>query len=384
MVRPITAWLGNAHAFRLLLGLHLLLLAMLFAKHGIADDKEALKYLGAAKDMLQCDTDDLLVRYRLYSGYVFFLMPFAAVGMPELAVLMQVFLGLLAARAIERMVIHSGSEAWVGRTAAALYLLSYPVQQWVLSFYSEGLFIPLTVLFMERAFRDRLWSPSLVLLACMVLITRPTGALFVAPVLLLRCGAGPLRWVAIIGLALIMLFAPVLPRDQLQGMVQQHVVLGFPERPDATLSPSVRSLADIQATVLADRGPVGWTCLVGRRIGSLFNPTRPWFSIAHNALVAPLIALYPLALWGLWRDKRDTHKTLATVLALNILLVGLTYDEWGGRFLAPLLPVVILLAAAAMAPKRHIPSGLHSPSASKLKLDHHEDDCSKRRARTKP
>jgi hypothetical protein len=33
--------------------------------------------------MLQCDTDDLLVRYRLYSGYVFFLMPFAAVGMPK-------------------------------------------------------------------------------------------------------------------------------------------------------------------------------------------------------------------------------------------------------------------------------------------------------------
>ena len=83
MVRPITAWLGNAHAFRLLLGLHLLLLAMLFAKHGRADDKEALNYLGAAKDMLQWYTEELLVRYRLYSGHVFFLMPFAAVGMPK-------------------------------------------------------------------------------------------------------------------------------------------------------------------------------------------------------------------------------------------------------------------------------------------------------------
>jgi hypothetical protein len=330
---------------------HALFLLALLAHQGVATDKEALKYLGAAHDTLHGDAHDLLARYRLYSGYVLFLLPFVAVGLPHLAVLAQAVLGLLAARALERMVRQAGGAAVAARGAMALYLLAYPVQQWTLTLYSEGLFIPLTVLFAERALRDTGWSPSLVLLALLVIITRPTGAFVALPLLLLRDGSAPQRWVALAATVLLMFLAPILPRDQLEGMAQQHVVLGFPERPDAVVDPDVRSLAGVQAAALADRGLAHWVCLVGRRIGSLYNPTRPWFSPLHNALVAPLFALYPLALVGIWRRRQAVNRCLAVVLALNTLLVGLTYDEWGGRFLAPLIPWLLVLAASAFTPK---------------------------------
>ena len=32
-------------------------------------------------------------------------------------------------------------------------------------------------------------------------------------------------------------------------------------------------------------------------------------------------------------------------LLVNTLLVGLTHDEWSGRFLVPLWPIIVIMAA---------------------------------------
>ena len=39
---------------------------------------------------------------------------------------------------------------------------------------------------------------------------------------------------------------------------------------------------------------------------------------------------------------------LLAVVLLNVVLIGLTYDEWNGRFLVPLWPLIIVFAASGL------------------------------------
>ncbi|MDX9750667.1 MAG: hypothetical protein RBT71_06265 [Flavobacteriales bacterium] len=348
-------WTAHPSLAWCLVALHLVFMGVLYHVQGVQADKEALKYLGAAADLLRGDASGLLGRYALYAGYILFLVPFVAVGMPLLAVGVQMLLGVAAAFALRRMVLRAGVPASVANGAMAVLLFAHPVQQWSLSLYSEGLFIPLVVLFMEQALHPRPQGWRLVLLGACVALVRPTGLLFVVPAVVLP-GHGffgwlPVRlrwWLAAAPMAGL-LFAPALPPDQLAGIVQQHVVLGFPQRPDAAYDPAVRTLAQVQAEAIRVDGAAHWAWTLVRRAVALFNPMRPWFSHTHNLMVAPLLLLYPVALRGLWRTRGSAMgRTCLAVLAWNAMLVALTYAEWGGRFLAPLLPVVVLCAALGM------------------------------------
>jgi len=63
----------------------------------------------------------------------------------------------------------------------------------------------------------------------------------------------------------------------------------------------------------------------------------------------PFYLLFVLAAVGWWRWKADTLAGLfLTVVLLNVVLIGLTYDEWNGRFLVPLWPLIIAFAATGM------------------------------------
>lgn len=335
-----------------IIALHLLFLALLAGQQGVLDDKEALKYIGAAQDLLNGDGTDLLGRYRAYGGYILFLVPFVAVGLPTLAVGAQIAMGIAAAMALDRLVVRYSGSRVAGRMAMAVYLLAHPIQQWTLSLYSEGLFVPLVVVFLERALRPGAARAPLALLALLTVFTRPTGILFVAPALLLS-RSGPcarampgVRWTATAALVPAMLFLPALNREQLAVVAGSHVICGMPEHgPDAALFAG-RTLAEAQAFVVDRHEAAYWASLGLRRLASLFNPQRTYHSGMHNLLSALVLLLYPLALIGARHVRRsDALAVLSAALVLNALLIALTYDEWNGRFLAPLLPAIIFFAA---------------------------------------
>jgi len=332
---------------------HLAFLFLLYRQHGMHGDKEALKYLGAAADLLHGDPGPTLHRYALYAGYILFLTPFVAVGLPELAVVAQITLGITAAFALRRLTLRFGGSQVAANAAMAVYLLAYPIQEWTLSLYSEGLFVPLIVLFLEQASRQEYRPWRVGLLAVALLITRPTGILFVAPALLLlpllpfhRLHAA-WRWAAVSALLPAMLVAPVMNREQLAVVAGSHVVCGFPEHPEDADRFTGRTLAEAQAFVVRHHGAGYWAGLALRRAASLLHPRRDHFSPLHNGIAAGVVLLHPIAVLGLWRQRRlPIAHAIAACLLLNIVLVALTYDEWGGRFLAPLLPLVIVAAAA--------------------------------------
>jgi len=68
MPLPFPAALGSSRARWVIVGLHLLFLLGIFLHQGIHSDKEALKYLGCAQDVLHGDFTDLLGNYLKYGA----------------------------------------------------------------------------------------------------------------------------------------------------------------------------------------------------------------------------------------------------------------------------------------------------------------------------
>ncbi len=173
------------------LAAYMLLLVALFLTEGVHTDKEALKYIGCAEQVLRGDLHDLFGNYLPYGTYVLFLLPFVALGLPALAVPGQIVLSVVAATALGRLTERLSGNAVAGRLATALFLIAIPIQTWALALYTESLFTSLVVLLLEQVLareRPGRWALPFALL---VLFGRPVGLLFVGPLLVWGVGR---RW----------------------------------------------------------------------------------------------------------------------------------------------------------------------------------------------
>ncbi len=335
---------------------HALLLFGIWSLQGILTDKEALKYIGCAQDVLQGELGgDLLQRYRLYATYILFLVPFVAIGIPTLAVALQIGLGICAAFTLRRCVLRLHGTSVQADLVFALFLLAYPIQIWTLALYSESFFVSLSILFLGEALRTDRTLHLLLILAMLLTFARPVGVLFVAPVLVWRVmeNNGKVRifwiWATSAVMLLPILLLPVHGLDQLRIVVEAHAIGGFPKYPEYGSLFHGSTLADAQTQLIRDHGLRSWTGIVLERMAWLFSLWRPYFSKFHNALTVPFLLLYPLALLTVVRQRKTPFvQVLTAILLLNAIVVGLTYAEWNGRFLVPLLPVIMLLAVLSV------------------------------------
>jgi hypothetical protein len=97
-------------------------------------------------------------------------------------------------------------------------------------------------------------------------------------------------------------------------------------------------------------------------LGKLFvfvSYLKPHYSLAHRAL--GVLVLWP----GYWLAARATRRAeiwrparifLAAIFLLQTAIIMLTVDDWDVRFLAPVLPVVFVLAALELTSRRPAPT----------------------------
>lgn len=341
----------NKSLFLVGIGLFTFLLAAIYHKQGILEDKEAEKYWGSAQDILSGDFRDFFGTYKLYSGYILYLLPFAAVKFKIGAIIGQCLLHILAAKNMQKTILQITNSNTISNTVLLCYFLAFPIHQWTLSYYSEGLFIPLSVLFLCSAFKTNSITPPNLFLGVVLIITRPIGLLFVLPVLILRSPITPIKLVPLLLLPLAFLFAPILPEKQLQGIAENHVILGQHENTDIVINDDFKNLYHVQKHTIHNKGFNYWLSLLGKRVLSLFNPTRPWFSPLHNVIVSLFILLYLPIIISIFLPKKHKVKSLVLciILLLNSVLVALTYDEWDARFFASIFPAIVFLSGLSMA-----------------------------------
>lgn len=284
-----------------------------------------------------------------------------------------IVVGQMAVSALASRAIYRGTRrlARGGRGAAALATLAFiawpDIQQFNVFLLTESLFISLVVLSFGaftkvKSGRPRDWTLLLLVLALAALV-RPNG--FVVGLAAALAGLDALRrradrrpWrAALLGLVLL---APLLwaalnhqlatfylmdtyQRGELIFRYQLWAVhQAAPlEMPPPGTGPAARVL------YFAVHNPV----YLGRlMLGKLFvfvSYLKPHYSLAHRVL--GVLVLWP-AYWlaacgarrrGIWRPARAF---LAGVFLLQTAIIMLTVDDWDVRFLAPVLPVVFVLA----------------------------------------
>ncbi len=328
-----------------------LLLIVIISSQGVLMDKEAAKYVGCAHQVLQGDFHDLFGNYLKYSAYVLFLLPFVALGIPAGAVLVQIVLMVLAALALRKLAIRLAEKLPCGDLAMALFLLCPFIQSWTLALYTEAFFTCVSILFLERITRSRKPDAFVLLLGVITVLARPVGLIFVGPALLWKVTKGNqwLFWSGCMVLLVLALSIPGIRPAQLGPIVSGQVLAGVPDDvlPDPTFVGT--SILDAQLFLLKNLSFVEWLALIGRRMTSFFTLTRTHFSTFHNLVNGTFYLLYPLAILGIWKHRRNSLLPLFfAILLMNALLIGLTHDEWSGRFMVPILPLVIVLASAVV------------------------------------
>ncbi|MBL7938277.1 MAG: hypothetical protein JNL43_02860 [Flavobacteriales bacterium] len=351
----LLTWLSRPAARWIILGAHLLFLLGIFLHQGVLTDKEALKYVGCATEVLHGDFHDLTGNYLKYGAYVLFLLPFVALGSLWLAVLAQIGLGISSAFALSRIVARSTGSKGLGNLSMAVLLLCYPVQLWTLALYTESFFTSLGILFIERITRTEIRDAWTLVLGLLTLFARPVGILFVGTTFIWKwTGTAPsgkrsaLRWIGYCAVFAASILLPGIKPAQLAPIVEAHVIAGMPGDSGAMESFTGSSIGEAQVFLWKRHGAIGWLDLAVRRMCSLFTLNRPYYSIGHNLFAGTYYVLYPLAMIGLWRWRKEPAVGLVTsILVSYTLLIGLTHDEWGGRFLVPILPWILFLAAQA-------------------------------------
>lgn len=341
------------------------LTALLLARLGVAIGGDSPRYTGGAERLLH--GHGLEGTEPAYIGYILVvaLAKVARVGLPGVVGL-QLVVALVAACALVLLGERVGGP-WCGLLAAAYFLLYPEIARWHVYVPTESLYISGVVLCVyaaERAVEKGGvaaygWAAAVVL---GVASLRPTGWLL-PPVIAgywalcrpgLRAKLTGLAGIAVVGAALVAA-VPTLRAGLGVGSPAAQVRIGaviYGDPASRLAMPATNDSGNgpLDLVRYAADHPVATTRLMAVRVLTEVAHTRRYNSRLHNAAtVAVLVPVYALAAVGAYRHRRDrlVHLILA-VIAAHLVQVAVYFADWDGRFLTYILPLIGLLAAAAI------------------------------------
>ncbi|RNI30253.1 hypothetical protein EFA69_12225 [Rufibacter immobilis] len=305
-----------------------------------------------------------------YVGYPGFLLPFFGLGASlQLVVAAQMAVSGLAAFFLHKAAKHLTGNAWLALLATALYALNPDLQAWNCYILTDSLFtsfstICLSLLLLPK--RRSLWIGFALTLLWAVLV-RPNGfILLFATATYLISTYRPFRaynkWVlGTVGLLAAVGFYVVLDRFLLKAFMlmipyeRGDLIYGYygfvlnqyhqPQMPPPTLTQLGQVLWFFWYNPLYF---LGMALLKGF---FFFAHIKPFYSLAHNvAIILFLVPVYAFA-WAGWRRGQLPTSVKALLLTPVLWQAGitmLTIEDWDGRWLYPVLPSFLLLAAVGV------------------------------------
>jgi Dolichyl-phosphate-mannose-protein mannosyltransferase len=359
---------SKRNSYLFLFFIWLLIQAILVYKAGIVTRGEAPKYIEEAIYFTNHHSFSQ-PKYFFYGGYIFLhvLMNQLHTGVTGMYIV-QLLLNLLSIYCFFRLAQEIIKSQFTATLATLLLLICFPWQNWVTHLYTESVFISLVIIFSYLFFKPGNRSLRTGLLMAFVflllLLTRPTGLLFIPVVLLFVIR----RWLlqkrvvlaGIVSIGVTGLFILVLNYamkgegefDFLKPFIEEHIICGVPTAQNTALvlPANGNSLEGLLFYVFSNPGQ--FLQLAGRKMIAFFSMTRSYYSPAHNFYLA--VFFYPLYLLSILGVVylRKVHKAYnfywISMVAIFTLSVLLTCDDWLNRFIMPILPFIILAAAAGV------------------------------------
>jgi hypothetical protein len=243
----------------------------------------------------------------------------------------------------------------------ALLILCYiPIQQWNTCLLTESIFISLILLFIWAYSIEKTSHRWLMLiLICMLAATvRPNGG-----ILFITCFGvygiqsllqdKKLPVFLYIGIALVFLilhfYTDTFYHFLLDSFNKGEIICGYdhwssPHKTHIQNNSPSGSITKILHLISSN--PLKSTQLFVGRFVALWIDIRTYYSFSHNLFIGIyLLIAYATAIMGFIQYRNVfTELVLITLLycGMNSVLVMVTYADWDGRFLAPLLPVIFI------------------------------------------
>ncbi len=341
--------------------------AVLLYKFGIQLGGEAEKYIDNAHRILNGDelrNGFFGFFYVLYSLLVAFFVKFS-ISLTAVAVV-QVVLSFFAALLFYKLLLATLENKTIAFVFFIAYLLCYPVQRWNFYLYSESLHnsLLLTGLYFFHRWLTQAKFIRLVPLAILLLLilfSRPTGLIFIMTVFVtgmiwlhntkkrtafyMVAGMGILSMIAVLNSPLTAFVNP----DSLKRM---EIICQVPETGvDVPYEEFNRQGLSKAFAVIKDEIGIGNFLKNGFiKLGYFFGMYRSYYSRQNNLLLLCYTLLYPFALIGIFSKQSRLFfyiKWFAiTYLSFTATTIFFTCDDWANRFISPVFPFILLLAAA--------------------------------------
>jgi hypothetical protein len=353
---------------------------VLFYRNGVrvvTDSARYLEYASCLRNGFYVDPHNIW-----YVSYAIFIMVISLFSESLMTVVfVQFFLGIFTLISI----YYTALTLFKNRNAAFLssfgFILFVEPSFWASYILPESLYISLCCFafyFLSNLDQQERINPLRIVITIIAVLvaglTKPTGyALFIAAIAVILFKMfrhNKLSWLAIFLTLIIVAIAPLLLNRMLATyLIRENYQKGeivfevsnysdaeeasyLIVQPPAKLEVSENTAPLLQLIEVAVRHPVYFTRLFLAKIFFLFLHVRPYWSWLHNITVlAFLIPLYLFFFRGMKRDEVPlSFKTFVlTYLLIHAFGIGLTFEDWDGRFLMPMIPVLLMPAGLELA-----------------------------------
>ncbi len=343
------------------LAIYSLFLYLIYTRNGIVTQNEAEKYILAAQELSNGNIGYTLNHHLFYSSYVIFITVLKQLGGIHTVILMQACLSFLAALCLNKTIQLIIRKEEVANIGMFIFLVSYPVQIWVLTLFSDSFFVSLITITLYYTVKQKsknelfFWAFLLVLLV----FARPPG-IFLSTLFFLyyihqQKYFSKSKFSIIAGTLFILLFitlfaVPVGTKDYIKPIAAGAIIVDQPDYSiDHFNSIEKSNILSAYQYLTTEHGGLHIVNLYVKKLLSFFTLTRPYYSDLHNTVMILHYPLYILSIIGLLLlKKKATRYLLLCAIFLLANLTALTYNEWHYRFTIAIFPFLIILASIAI------------------------------------
>jgi hypothetical protein len=244
------------------------------------------------------------------------------------------------------------------------YLLCLPIQKWNFFLYTESLHTSIIVIafyYMHRIFSNNFnnWIIASLLIIAIV-FTRPVGIVFIVALMavaLYCCFKNGYKVYAfacvaiLISIGVLFIFSPYATYINPDSFRRMEIICQVPQA-NVNIQYHEINKSGLSAVFYTIKDEIGIKTffVVGlKKLVAFYGLYRPYYSLLNNSVLLCYTLFYPLAIIGLFvkvsQQAKYTKLFSIVYILLTSILIFLTCDEWSNRFICPLFPFILFLAA---------------------------------------
>lgn len=336
-------------------------LYLIYSRIGINTHNEAEKYILAAQELGNGNIGYTVKHHLFYSSYIFFITIFNQLGGIHTVIIAQACLSFLAAACLKKTIELSIRNEEIAYIGMFIFLVSYPIQIWVITLFSDSFFVSLSTIMLYYTVKQKSKNELffLAFLLALLVFARPPGiflsTLFFLYYLHQQHSFSKAKLFIIGGAFFTLIFialftVPAGTKDYIKPIAAGAIIVDKPDyNIDHFNAVEKSNILSAYHYLNTEHGGLHIANLYIKKLLSFFTLTRPYYSDLHNTIMILHYPLYVLSMIGLFLLK---NKPLRYVLLFAILLLAnltaITYNEWHYRFTITIFPFLIILSIISL------------------------------------